>query len=276
MSLTAFLEHLPSLSSVDAGRVLELAQATWPQVELDAGGFGAFLAARVQDELRAAHVTDLYLCWAVLAGQPLAISAFEQLLSTWASSALQRAPPGVDRDEVLSALRLKLMVARPEAPAALGAYTGRGPLKAWVAIATLRALSDAIRRSPEPAPAEAMELAVNLVDDSRSVDSQLGTAQFRPHLREALEASLRELPLRLRTVMRLHFVDGVPAEVLAKMYGVHRATTSRWILEARRRVLERTWEQLADVVGPETFSSIRRELEHFELSLPDLFATLPD
>lgn len=265
--LSVFAAQLPGLSVVDAGGALELARASWPQLQFEPTRFGQYLAARVGDDVKGRHLADLSLAWATLDGQPAALEAFDRLFISWTTAALRARPAGVELAEVQSRLRVRLLVSTP----ALAQYTGKGALKAFVIVAALRTLTDLARQSTAARDVDTLELAEVMLDPEYSPQAGVERAQLRPRVREALERSVTALPVRLRMVLRLHYLEGVPAEALARMYGVHRATTTRWLQEARQRVLEATQAHLADVLGPETFSSVKRELGDFELSLAGLF-----
>ena len=47
----------------------------------------------------------------------------------------------------------------------------------------------------------------------------------------------RALPSRDRALIRLHYVDGVGLERIGTIYGVHKATVSRWLAAAREQLL---------------------------------------
>lgn len=269
--VSAFTAQVPELTAVDAAELLASVQARWPQLTLDEVRFGRFIGARVGGgvDVRHLHLADLFLVWAALSGQPAALRHFDTLLVEWTTAALRSRPAGVELAEIQSALRERLLVGG----ASLNGYSGQGALKAYVIVAALRALTDALRRSAPTQHLGVLELAHTLLDDGPDPRARAEAAQLRPHLREALEQSIAELPTRLRNVLRLHYLEGVSADALARMYNVHRASTTRWLIEARQRVLEATRLQLTEVMGTETFSSVRRELGDFELSVAGLLAT---
>lgn len=272
--VSAFVAQLNALAPVDAAALLETVCARWPQVALDPVGFGRFLAERAADQdARGLHLADLYLVWAALERQPSALRAFDALLVEWTGAALRAQPAGLELQDVQSLLRTRLLVGSAQAAPGLTRYAGRGALKAYVVVAALRTLTDLLRRSAPTQSLGALELAHTVLDDTPDPRALAEAAQLRPYLRDALEQSITGLPVRLRTVLRLHYLEGVPADALATMYGVHRATTTRWLAEARQRVLEATRLQLAAVLGAETFSSVRRELGDFELSVAGLLVT---
>ncbi|GMU62337.1 MAG: hypothetical protein AMXMBFR34_41000 [Myxococcaceae bacterium] len=275
--VSTFVAQLPGLARVDAVGLLEVACARWPQVTVRQAAFGAFLSARCRpgDDVRQLHVADLYLAWGALDGQAAALRAFDALLVEWTSAALRARPAGVELPEVQAVLRERMLLGGAGREPALSRYSGYGALKAYVVVAALRALTDALRRHAPTQHLGALELAHTMLDEGPDPRASAEAAQLRPHLREALEQSVTGLPVRLRTVLRLHYLEGISAEALARMYNVHRATTTRWLTEARRRVLEATRLKLAEVLGPETFSSVRRELGDFELSVAGLLAAAP-
>ncbi|MFY0527076.1 sigma-70 family RNA polymerase sigma factor [Archangium gephyra] len=67
-------------------------------------------------------------------------------------------------------------------------------------------------------------------------------ADFQTALAEALAA----LPSRERTVLRLHFVEGLSLERIGTAYRTHKSTVSRWLARAREEVLEGTRSRLAE------------------------------
>lgn len=54
---------------------------------------------------------------------------------------------------------------------------------------------------------------------------------------------------RERVLLRRHFVRGMPSEQLAPLYGVHRATISRWLVKAQQTLACTTRARLAEGLG---------------------------
>ncbi len=109
-------------------------------------------------------------------------------------------------------------------------------------------------------------------------EAQLQWSELEPHAAQAIAAAMAELSVRQRTLVRLHYVEGVSAQALAKMYSVHRATTTRWLVEARERLLELVQTRLRDSLELDTASlhSLQRTLAGgLELSLPALLEPKP-
>jgi RNA polymerase sigma-70 factor (ECF subfamily) len=87
--------------------------------------------------------------------------------------------------------------------------------------------------------AEAVACAVDPELDAIKAESR---ALFEAALKDAVAA----LPARARTILRLHYVDGMTGDALAKMYGVHRITVSRWLVDARAEIREAMTRALRD------------------------------
>jgi RNA polymerase sigma-70 factor, ECF subfamily len=98
-------------------------------------------------------------------------------------------------DEVCQRTRVQLLVGQPPRLATDG---GRGPLRAWVAIAARRVALNA-KREVNP---------------------------------EARDDVLLEVVDRARTLLRLRFVEGLELAEIAPLYRVHESTVSRWVTAA--------------------------------------------
>ncbi|MFT3713215.1 MAG: sigma factor-like helix-turn-helix DNA-binding protein [Archangium sp.] len=246
-------------------------RSRWPEFSWDAASFGEFLHARVvrpNDEV--AHADDLYLAWACLERQALALAALERELMPAAVRALQRvdaSPQFVD--EHAARVRERLLVGsasngRMREPALAG-YLGHGPLKSFVMVLAMR---EAVTTKRRPLVEETFDgLQADRAVSAIGPDTALDANGVRPVLQRALDAALSELEPRLRMVFKLHVLHGVSAQKLAVMYGVHRATTTRWILDARQLLLGSVGTRLREELrlGEETFEGLRgmlaREIE---------------
>jgi len=191
-------------------------------ITLDAAAFEAWCGARPR-----AHLEDLVLVWACLAGQRRAIAHFETAYLTRVSRALGtlRASESFV-EEVVGWLRVELFAR--EGGALLGTWSGRGDLSTWLkAIAVheglkrlKRARREVLHEAPERIPVPAVEL-VALQGAHR--------AEFSRALREAFAA----LELAERNLLRQHFLDGLTIDQLGALLGVHRSTASRRVNAAR-------------------------------------------
>jgi RNA polymerase sigma-70 factor len=77
-----------------------------------------------------------------------------------------------------------------------------------------------------------------LVGGTGAGETMLDTEHHREAFREALQEALAMLTAREKTLLRLHFLDGMNIDALGTVFQVHRATVARWLVSIRTRVLE--------------------------------------
>ncbi|AKF09889.1 sigma factor-like helix-turn-helix DNA-binding protein [Sandaracinus amylolyticus] len=213
----------------------------------------------VQGALEGAHVLDVYLACACAAGDAAALAAFEKSVLDGVAPAISRidASPQLAA-EIAQELRVKLLVAEPGAPARITRYAGRGPLRSWVQVAAIRAAYDRKRRARDEVEADDEKLLDASLAGSPEHDA-LG-AESRALLKEALAEGMRALSARERTVLRMHLVEDVSTESIARFYRVHRGTVARWISGAHEQVLAHVKRALLRErgLGPEALESMLR------------------
>jgi RNA polymerase sigma-70 factor len=252
------------VTRLEARRVLEGAIERWPTVQLDAAAFGRFVSERLPENaasLGLLHLDDLLLAWACLAGQPAGLAAFEAGFGPLVRQVCARAASPA---EVAAEVEQHLLVGDGRR-AALAGYAGLGPLASYVSVAAMRVVLNAQKRaSRQPQlldDAAWSELAMRL-SDGKSPEATLESSELRPHLRAVLEAALEGLTVRQRSLLRLHYGEGVSADALGRIYGVHRATSTRWLADARAQVFVQVQQALRQrlSLGPETLESVNRHL----------------
>ena len=245
----------------------------WPGVELAFERYAAHA-----DRHDAEHLEDLYLACACAEGSAEAVTAFEiEVLPEVRGpvGGLDGDPAFID--EVLQRTRTKLLVADEGKRPRIDAYAGKGRLAAWVTVSAIRTglslLGQRNReaRANDEAWAEALALPP-------AGDVELEYLKQRH--REEIVASIRQacagLSDRDRTVMRMHFVDGLNIQEIAQIYASHRATVARWIAAARDAIAERTHALLIDrldVSETELGRLNRLVRSQLDVSLSQLFAT---
>jgi RNA polymerase sigma-70 factor (ECF subfamily) len=210
-----------------ATRLWRAGREAWPDIELAADAFIAFVAD--PGAVAEPHAAELYLASACAAGNPVALAIFEREWLAQVGTFLQGIRPTPELvDEVRQLLRERLFVGdRPR----IREYTGRGSLAGWLRISALRLASNLRRgdttrhrleaRSPASAgPPVDPELALIRARHGRDFESVLADAF----------ATLEE---RERNVLRLHFLDGLGIDALAAVFRVHRSTAHRWLSDAR-------------------------------------------
>lgn len=220
-------------------------------VTLPSEAFVAYLGTRLPTEptdvvaaLALLRTNDLFLACACGRGDPQALAVFERDLFGEIDVAAARARlPFAEADDLKQSIRVHLFVARPGARPRIDAYAGRGALRNWLRVLVARAIVNRVTRGQrEIATADEVLLSLPLP----TTDPEIAYLKTR-YLREfegALAEAIRQLDKRQRTLLRLHFADGLSRDEIGALYGVHRVSAGRWIGEARRALEARVREIL--------------------------------
>ena len=139
-----------------------------------------------------------------------------------------------DDDEILQRLRVALFTAGPSGRSAIGDYSGRGSLRAYLRAIAIKLALKKIER--EDRAADPIDDILAGGDDSPEL--QVLKARCRGDLRAAFAVAIEELDEREKTLLRQHHVDGLSIDVLARLHRVHRATAARRVAAARAALLE--------------------------------------
>jgi RNA polymerase sigma-70 factor, ECF subfamily len=223
-------------------RILAEAAARWPDVIFDPGVFIRYVGDSGIDESRlSAHGSDLLLVTAVLNGDRKALRAFDSLLAAAVTMAHRIDSTRSFIEDVSQELRVKLLTS-PDPK--LRGYGAVGALGEWLRVAALRTALN-LKRSDRLLPMEDVPVEAMLAgfDDVHMKEFYLR------ELNVAVEHGFRQLSARERTLLRLHFVDGLNIDRIAVMYSVHRATVARWLVAIRERLFEELREHLATTHG---------------------------
>jgi RNA polymerase sigma-70 factor (ECF subfamily) len=245
-------------------------RAAHPMMRVDEEAFARHLARHRGDDaqrmLASAHVADLYLALGCGMGDPAALAEFERTrLSEVPAFVAHLEFDAHGLDELLQGLRARLLAPRPDGAKILH-YGGHGPLGGWLRVAAVRlALTSrtAVARSHDDDP-----LAIASVKP----DPELLLLRLRAGqaFKSAFEEALASLDPDQRTVLRMHYVDGLTIDEIGVAYAVHRATAARWIASGRDRIAIRTRRRLREKLSlnPRDLESVLRLVDsHLDLSL---------
>jgi RNA polymerase sigma-70 factor (ECF subfamily) len=219
-------------------------RAAWPDLDVDRSVFAARLAELDDSAVR--FGPDLYLAAACLAGDARAIERFDRELLVAARSAVA----GIDSnagfiDEAVQRLRANLFVGDDPR---LARYAGRGPLRAWLGIAAARTalmlLRSQHRQREVPSDGDDWSRALVAIS-TNDPELELLKRQYASAFTEAFRDAIATLEPRLRTTLRMSFVEGLSIDEIGATYAVHRATAARWIQRACESVFEATRDLLA-------------------------------
>jgi RNA polymerase sigma-70 factor (ECF subfamily) len=247
-------------------------QQAWPGVELSFELFAAHIERLDVDEGSCERQgSELYLVAAVLAGNGRALAVLDREYVRAAGAMAARLDRSAAfRDEVEQQLRVRL-VTGPEPRLAL--YRGISGLIEWMRVAAWRIAVDAKKHERRLVPTDDLDLEPLL---GGQVDGAALRGRHLADFRSALEQSFRRLAARERTLLRLHFVNGLNIDAIGAAYGVHRATAARWLIAIRRTLFEDTRALLPGNYAPDSRSmrSLYRLLEpELHLTLSNLLET---
>jgi RNA polymerase sigma-70 factor (ECF subfamily) len=213
----------------------------WPAIHVEPPRFVIYVAERLREgpplaeQLEALHAADLYLACACSSGDAKALATFDATLLADVPQFIARISRSADLVErVRQELRQRLLMGTK-----LGAYTGRGPLGAWVRVAAIRiALNE--KRGEGRAAAHHSPTNVAALPGAADPELDFLKSRYADEVTAALEASIRSLTVDQRNVLRMHYLDGLSIDAIAPTYRVHRSTAARWIADARASILMET------------------------------------
>ncbi len=245
--------------------MLEAARLAWPSFSLTREQFVRAVAERVPGaatgELDRLHATDLYLACACAEGDPPAIAELERVHLAPIPKLLARKGTSSDvADEVVQALRERLLVAGPDGARKIAGYDGRGPLAAWLKVAATRAVNNLRRDEENRAQLLRAQGEEGGAQALGALDPELALIQQRygPAFRGAIADAFAALEGEERTALQLHFQHGMNLDAIARALGLSRATAGRRMLAGRTRVLEETLRLLGERIActPEELKSL--------------------
>jgi RNA polymerase sigma-70 factor, ECF subfamily len=207
-------------------------------------------------------VEDLYLAGACVLGDTRALRTFEARYGDHLLGLARRHQQDASRvDELVQALREKLLVAAPGRPAKLSAFSGQGALRMWLQITATRTFIDIGRANARHEPEELVEpsaLFERLADEAQDTELDYLKHTYRAAFKTAFAAAAAALTPRQRNLLGQNILGELNIDQLGAMYGVHRATAARWLQDARVQLATNTRAQLATQlrIAPDEVASI--------------------
>lgn len=256
----------------------EQTRRAWPAVTLAFETFAAHLdRLYLTGPPDLAHAADLYLACACGQGDARALAILEESYLTPARGALLRLDQGAEFiDDVMQELRTRLLLGERRR---ILHYAGRGPLIAWLRIAATRIAIDLLRASKPAAAADTSEID-ELPQADLGPEVQMLREAYQDLFKEALSATVRELSVADRTLLRRHLADKLTLEEIARPYGVHPATIARRLASIRQEISESVRRRLAaghrDQGGATSLESVAHAIRsEVQISLTALLASRP-
>jgi RNA polymerase sigma-70 factor, ECF subfamily len=226
----------------------EAGRAAWPAARVRYEDFSRQVQENeVNSPDLASHGRDLYLAYACAAGDPGALRIFDDQFIQTMDVHLARSGVGPEwLSEVHQKVRMKLLVGTPPA---IRRYRGQAPLSAFVRVTAVRMGVDVASAAAAMKQRPDEEILNVLISMDASPEVEATRALYREKFRAAVEDTLSSLRKREKTILRLHFIDGLNIEGIASIYRVHRATVARWLVAIRRRALADLHQRLALHLG---------------------------
>lgn len=236
------------------------ASEAWPGLHVEPERFLAFVSGHAAGDLGAAeglHVADLYLAFGCGLGKGEFIQALERVHGAALRRGLGAPSPAHGTDDFMQTLREKLFVGGGS-PKILE-YAGRGPLGIWLTVVAKRTFLDQVRgaqRTQDRELAHGREAIARIERRLHAPELAYLKEKYRAEFKTAFAEAIADLDSRGRTILRLSLVQQLTHAQIASAYGVHRVTVSRWMEDARARILDGTRSRL----------STRLNVEHSELT----------
>jgi RNA polymerase sigma-70 factor (ECF subfamily) len=256
----------PELEEELARRLAD-ARAAWPELALSSEDFFGYLAAHLPpalgpvEALRALHTNDMYLAAGCARRRAPALAAFEREFLAERAPALMRLRVSPDIvDEARQVVRARLFVG--DEPKIL-AYSGTGPLRAWVRAALVREAIRLMRPPPKGQRDLDSETLIAAVSQTNDLELAYLKRLYGTAASNALREGFAHLEVRERNLLRQYFALGLSIDAIGTLYRVHRATAARWVTKSRDMLVAKTCEGIRRQLGlaPEDLSSVLRLIE---------------
>lgn len=243
----------------------------WPALVVTPELFAASIegharkAGSAEPLLAAANTPDYYLALACAHGVPGALEAFRGHVLVHVPQYVGSRGPV---DDVAQLVAIRLLVAEDGALPRIAEYTGKGPLGAFVrVVATRIALNLQRRKAPRDDTALLPLGTAPEVDFSRF--------RYRAEFKAAFETALAELSSEERLLLRLHSIERMRGDDIARLLEVDRSTIARRLARARERLFDLTRNAMMERLRLSTqeFESLARDVQSgIDLTLSRLFA----
>ncbi|MBI5547851.1 MAG: hypothetical protein HY901_28545 [Deltaproteobacteria bacterium] len=253
---------------------LAQARAARPVLGLSEKEVVAWLAGQLSSDtelpraLSSLLAADVAVVCGCLAGRARALDELAGRVRKAAADATQRTDLKAMADDLAQEVLVKVLRGSGEAGPLLPRYTGRGSLDGWLRAIAVRT---ALRSKAQVERGGARETAWLALLSGAPSNPELEAlqARYRDAFAEVCHRALAALPSRERSALRLA-ARGVPVTAIASCYQVHRATATRWLLQAKQQVLEGVRRTLGAQLGidlSEAESLIRLLRSQLELSI---------
>jgi RNA polymerase sigma-70 factor (ECF subfamily) len=235
---------MPVMVTLDVDAVVADGCVAWPQIQVSPVEFRQHVLSRLfvgeaQPIVGLIHASDLYLAFACMVGNTVAVSELDRRYLHRVKSFISWI--GTDPifvDDVRQILREKLLLASREAPK-IAEYCGRGSLESWLRIAAARTALNLRRcqRASRTVSTPAVDRQHATAEDP---ENELIRAQNTAEVQRALDATVAGLTLEQLRLFRLHFVDGLTIDEICAVLPQSRSAIGRQIISVRSKIATET------------------------------------
>ncbi len=228
------------------GAIWQAGRAAWPDLALDEATFVAWLDARIEPGIdpTVLSASDLYLAAACLHAVPNAARRFIEGPLAQVRHHIERIArqdgDGEAAGELQQQLAVLLLTPGPDgAEPRLAQYTGRGALTVWLRMAAVRRALNARRTSRRTVSLE--DAALDQVVE-QDIDLTLLRRKHRDAISAIFQESIAAIAPDQRTLLRMHYVEGVTLAALAAIHRTSRSSLHRRIEQIRDDLVTRMSE----------------------------------
>jgi RNA polymerase sigma-70 factor (ECF subfamily) len=214
----------------------------WPAIDLSPDAFARYLEARSPDGQPPSleRAPDLYLACACLEKNAAAVAAFHASFApAILAAALRVVASRAAAEDIVQSLSEHLFVATADEPARISQYEGRASLRGWLATIAKRAALNHTRNRDED-PHDSVSAADEALRSVVGPEVMLLKARYKSEFEAAIRDAMASLPATDRSILLLHFVDGVTLPQLASLNKTSRSTIARRLKAAREALHEET------------------------------------
>lgn len=161
-------------------------------------------------------------------------------------------------DEVQQKLREHLLMGSDGKAPRIAEYSGKGALGGWLRVTAVRTALNHLRGAGPATEGVGEEMSL-------AADPELAYVKEQAHglFADAFKRVLSGLDANERTILRLHYIDGLTMDQLAHLYKTPRSTIARRVAEARQQILVATEALLRDEqrLSPSSVASVIRQAQ---------------
>lgn len=192
---------------------------------------------------------EVDLAKACARGEPAALARFESTFATLIRTTARRFGDATFADEILQAVRERLLLSDGSTPPRIGTFTGDGPLAGFVQATAVRLSLNQLSAGARHALPMDEEAVLGLPSNDPDPELSVIRQRYRAEFKAAFAASMQALEPDLRTALRLYYLDGLALADLGKLFGWSVPTASRRVAAARVELLEGTRAHLGARLG---------------------------